>query len=68
MTTWMKRGNIEALVVAILCTLPGVLVIEGLLLPGILGVSMVPMGVFGISLWLNTYRTERRKNTPAIYG
>jgi len=68
MTTRMKRSSIEALVVAILCALPCVLVIEGLLLPDILGVSMVPIGVFGISLWLNTYRIERRKHTPAIHS
>ena len=64
----MKSRNIETLVVAMLCALPVVLLIEGLLLPEILGVSMVPIGVFGISLWLNTYRTERRKHTLAVHG
>lgn len=51
-----------------LCALPVVLLIEGMLLPDILGVSMVPIGVLGISLWLNTYRTERRKHTLAVHG
>jgi hypothetical protein len=61
----MKRGVSEAFVVAILLALPGVLVIEGLFFPDILGVSLVPMGVFGVALWQST---SRKKHARAVSG
>jgi hypothetical protein len=64
----MKRSGVEAFVIAALLALAGVLVIEGLFFPGILGESLVPIGVLGIVLWLNSYWTSRKKHTGAING
>jgi hypothetical protein len=62
----MKKIRVEAFMIAILFALPGVLVIEGLFFPDLLGVTLVPMGVFGIALWLNTYWTSKKKHTLAV--
>ena len=63
----MKRNSVVALLVAILLVVPGALVIEGLFFPHFLGVTLVPLGVFGIALWFNTYRTSK-KNAQAVDG
>ena len=65
MTTRMKRSRIEAFAVSILLALFGVLVIEELFFPGILGASMIPVGLFGVALWL---QTSRKKDVPVIQG
>jgi hypothetical protein len=68
MVTCMKRSSIEAFAVSMLLVLFCVLVIEELFFPDILGVSMIPMGVFVVALWLDTYRTSRKKDTPVFRG
>jgi hypothetical protein len=64
----MKRSGVEAFLVAILLAVPAVLVIEGLFYPDFLGVTLVPLGVFGIALWFDTYRTSKKRPAQAVDG
>jgi hypothetical protein len=62
----MRESSLLVSVVGVLLAFLGVLVIEGLFFSGVLGVSLVPMGVFAVALWLGTYRASRKKHTQAI--
>jgi undecaprenyl pyrophosphate phosphatase UppP len=64
----MKRNSVVALLVAILLVVPVALVIEGLFFPDFLGMTLVPLGVFGIVLWFNTYRTSKKRQAQAVDG
>jgi hypothetical protein len=62
----MKESSFLAYVVGILLAFLGALAVEALFIPSALGVSMVPMGVFAVAVWLNAYRTSRKKHSRII--
>jgi hypothetical protein len=66
MTSTMKERNLLVSIVGILLISVEVLLIEGFLLPGALGISMVPVGVFAVGVWFNTYRTSKKGRQKAI--
>jgi len=59
----LNQDSIWAIVAGILLTIVFALVFEELFFPRDLGMTMIPSGAFALFLWLNAYRTSRKKKT-----
>jgi positive regulator of sigma E activity len=62
----MKESSLLTYIVGILLAFLAVLVVEALVFPDFLGISLVPVGLFAVAVWLNTYRASRKKHTQAM--
>ena len=57
----MKQDSIWAFAAGILLTFAGMLIVAEFLFPNEVGVYMVPTGAVIVFLWLNGYRTARKR-------